>query len=300
MPNVRFKPDSRCCRLCRNCMSCLACSFALASRRPRSSSTCRLVRRSPRNPRIWPGAEFAARLLSITPPDTVVVDERTRLLLGNLFAFESLGPNWFKGFTMPVLARRAGQPRDVQSRFAARRDPDRSVQCVGRDKEIGILLAAISRAATDGLKTVVVTGDPGIGKSRLLHEASKQLRADGGTVLNGDCTPGSQGAPFAALMDAFRRSFGLSLTASEAVTCRRLRRASTTLGSATDENVALFLNLLGFVGSSTGEPDPPMVLGGRKFSWSHSCRPFVQGHRRPWFWRTFTGLTRCRRNSCRT
>ncbi|HJS87793.1 MAG TPA: AAA family ATPase [Acetobacteraceae bacterium] len=207
---------------------------------------------------------LAARLLSITPPGSLVVDERTRHLLGGLFEFDFLGEAQLKGFPAPVPAWRALRPRESRSRFAARLDPARLTQCIGRDAEIALLLARVERAVAEGLQVVVVTGDPGIGKSRLLHEVCERIRSTGGTVLNGDCTPGSQGAPFMVLTDALRRAFGLGLMASEAEALPRIRRALKTLGVESDENAALFLNLLGLGRSdSLLQGTDPVVLRGR-------------------------------------
>lgn len=193
---------------------------------------------------------LASRMLSITPPGGVVVDEKTWLLLGGLFVFEYLGAFQLKGFAGPTSAWRAIRLREIQSRFAARRDSGGMTSCIGRDEEIAVLLAHAHHSAVNGLQTVIVAGDPGVGKSRLLHEASERMRSNGGTILSGDCTPGSQGAPFTVLMDAFRRAFGLSIMASKADVFARLDQALKTLGLESDENAALLLNLLGLARSS--------------------------------------------------
>ena len=109
---------------------------------------------------------LAARLQGVAEPNSVVIAENTRKLLGNLFELEDLGALDLKGIAGPVRAWVALRPASVESRFEAMHATGLT-ELVGREEELELLLRRWSRAKTGEGQVVLLSGEPGIGKSRL-------------------------------------------------------------------------------------------------------------------------------------
>ena len=109
---------------------------------------------------------LAARLQGIAEPNSVVIAESTRKLVGNLFELEDLGPQDLKGIAGPVRAWAALRPASVESRFEAFHASGLT-ELVGREEELELLLRRWSKAKTGEGQVVLLSGEAGIGKSRL-------------------------------------------------------------------------------------------------------------------------------------
>jgi class 3 adenylate cyclase len=109
---------------------------------------------------------LAARRQAFAEPNTVVIAESTRKLLGNLFELEDLGEQDLKGIADRVRAWAALRPSSVESRFEALHASGLT-ELVGREEEIELLLRRWSKAKTGEGQVVLLSGEAGIGKSRL-------------------------------------------------------------------------------------------------------------------------------------
>src|SRR5271155_1451752 len=109
---------------------------------------------------------LAARLQGIAEPNAVVIAESMRRLLGNLFELDDLGAKDLKGIAGPVRAWAALRPSSVESRFEALHASGLT-SLVGRQEELELLLRRWSKAKTGEGQVVFLSGEPGIGKSRL-------------------------------------------------------------------------------------------------------------------------------------
>jgi class 3 adenylate cyclase len=109
---------------------------------------------------------LAARLQGVAEPNSVVVAKSTRKLVGNLFELEDLGERDLKGITGPVRAWAALRPASVESRFEALHASSLT-ELVGREEELELLLRRWSKAKTGQGQVVLLSGEAGIGKSRL-------------------------------------------------------------------------------------------------------------------------------------
>ena len=109
---------------------------------------------------------LAARLQGIAEPNSVVIAESTRKLLGNLFELEDLGAQDLKGIAGPVRAWAALRPASVESRFEALHASGLT-ELVGREEELELLLRRWSKAKSGEGQVVLLSGEAGIGKSRL-------------------------------------------------------------------------------------------------------------------------------------
>ena len=109
---------------------------------------------------------LAARLQDIAEPNAVVIAESTRKLLGGLFELQDLGTREIKGISGPVRAWAALRPSSVESRFEALHGAGLTA-LVGREEELELLLRRWSKAQTGEGQVVLLSGEAGIGKSRL-------------------------------------------------------------------------------------------------------------------------------------
>ncbi len=131
---------------------------------------------------------LAARLQGIAEPNSVVIAEATRKLLGNLFELEDLGAKDLKGIAGPVRAWAALRASSAQGRFEALHATGLTA-LVGRDEELELLLRRWSRAKSGEGQVVLLSGEPGIGKSRLTAALLERLAAEPHTRLRYFCSP---------------------------------------------------------------------------------------------------------------
>src|SRR5262249_13382502 len=131
---------------------------------------------------------LAARLQGIAEPNTVVIAEGTRRLLGNLFQLEDLGAKDLKGIARPVRAWAALRASSVESRFEALHAAGLTA-LVGREEEIELLLRRWSRAKSGEGQVALLSGEAGIGKSRLTAALLERLATEAHTRLRYFCSP---------------------------------------------------------------------------------------------------------------
>ncbi len=131
---------------------------------------------------------LAARLQSVAEPNSVVIAESTRKLVGNLFELQDLGAQDLKGISGPVRAWAALRPASVESRFDALHTSGLT-ELVGREEELELLLRRWSKAKSGEGQVVLLSGEPGIGKSRLTAALMERLAPEPHTRLRYFCSP---------------------------------------------------------------------------------------------------------------
>src|SRR5438132_5417293 len=117
---------------------------------------------------------LAARLQALAEPDAVVIAAGTRRLVGDLFEYRALGTVELKGIAAPVTASQVLRLSAVASRFEALRGAALT-PLVGRDEEIDLLLRRWARAKAGDGQVVLISGEPGIGKSRITAALAERL-----------------------------------------------------------------------------------------------------------------------------
>jgi class 3 adenylate cyclase/predicted ATPase len=152
---------------------------------------------------------LAARLQSIAEPNTVVIAEATRRLLGNLFELRELGPRDLKGITGPVRAFEALRASSVESRFEAMH-PGGLSALVGREEELELLVRRWARAKAGEGQVVLLSGEPGIGKSRLTAALMENLATDPHMRLRNFCSPQHTDSAFYPIIGHFERAAGFA------------------------------------------------------------------------------------------
>jgi class 3 adenylate cyclase len=131
---------------------------------------------------------LAARLQGIAEPNTVVIAESTRKLIGNMFELQDLGAREVKGIAEPVRAWAALRASSAEGRFEALHATGLTA-LVGREEELELLLCRWSRAKTGEGQVVLLSGEAGIGKSRLTAALLERIVGEPHTRLRYFCSP---------------------------------------------------------------------------------------------------------------
>ncbi len=152
---------------------------------------------------------LAARLQSLARPGTVVISPGTRRLTGRLFAFEDVGRHQLKGFSEPAQTWRVVGEAASESRFDATRSPE-DTALVGRDTERMLLLDRWQRVVDSEGQVVLLSGEPGIGKSRLTHALRLSVESEPHTLLQFQCSPHHVNSAFHPLIEHIQRASGVS------------------------------------------------------------------------------------------
>ena len=131
---------------------------------------------------------LAARLRGVAEPNSVVIAESTRKLVGTLFELQDLGAQDLKGIVGAVRAWAALRPSSVESRFDALHASGLT-ELVGREEELELLLRRWSKSKTGEGQVLLLSGEPGIGKSRLIAALSERISTEPHTRLRYFCSP---------------------------------------------------------------------------------------------------------------
>jgi class 3 adenylate cyclase len=202
---------------------------------------------------------LAARLQGTAEPNTVVIAESTRKLLGNLFELEDLGIKELKGIAGSVRSWTALRASSVASRFEAQHETNLT-PLVGRDEELELLLRRWRQAVAGEGRVVLLSGEPGIGKSRLTVALEEQLQAEYYTPLRYFCSPLHTDSTLYPFISQLERAAGFERNdAMEA----KLDKLSSLLGASPnhDNDVQLLAELLSVPAS---DRYPPLNLSARQ------------------------------------
>jgi len=185
---------------------------------------------------------LAARLQGTAEPNTVVIAESTRKLLGNLFEFENLGAKDLKGVAGPVRAWAALRPSSVEGRFEAMHASGLT-ELIGREEELDLLLRRWSKAKTGEGQVVLLSGEPGIGKSRLTAALMERLATEPHTRLRYFCSPQHTDSALYPIIGQMQRAAGF---AHEDTAQTKLNKLDAVLaqGFTPPQDAALFAEML--------------------------------------------------------
>jgi predicted ATPase/class 3 adenylate cyclase len=152
---------------------------------------------------------LAARLQGVAEPNSVVIAEGTRKLLGNLFELEDLGAHDLKGITGPVRAWAALRPSSMESRFEALHASG-VTELVGCEEELEILVRRWSKAKTGEGQVVLLSSEPGIGKSRLAAALLERIAAEPHRRLRYFCSPQQTDSALYPIISQIERTAGFA------------------------------------------------------------------------------------------
>jgi len=190
---------------------------------------------------------LAARLQALAEPDAVVIAASTRRLVGDLFEYRNLGAVELKGIAGPVPAAQVLRSSVVASRFEALRG-SAMTRLIGRDEEIDMLLRCWAHVKTGEGRVVLISGEPGLGKSRITAALEEHLHAEPHLRLRYFCSPYHQDSALYPFIDQLSRA---SEFAREDMPASRLEKLEALLARAAppDEDVAFLADLMSLPGS---------------------------------------------------
>ena len=202
---------------------------------------------------------LAARLQGIAEPDTVVIAESTRKLIGGLFDLQDLGTSEVKGIAEPVRAYAALGLSAVESRFKALRTA--TAPLIGRGEEIELLMRRWAQAKSGDGCVVLIAGEPGIGKSRIAEAVQERLGADPHTRLRFFCSPYHQESALYPAIAQLERAAGFR---REDTPEQRLAKLEAVLAQATNDPSEVAPLIADLLSIPTGERYPTHSLTPQK------------------------------------
>ncbi len=190
---------------------------------------------------------LAARLQTLAQPGTLVIAESTRRQIGALFEIEDLGPQRLAGFADLQHAWRVAGESGIVSRFEALRSD--ATPLVGRDEELELLLRRWHQTKAGEGRVVLISGEPGIGKSRLTAELSQRIGSDPHTRLRYFCSPYHQDSALHPFIVQLERAAGF---ARDDTREKKLGKLKELLAPATpgEDEIALMAELLSLPSSA--------------------------------------------------
>jgi class 3 adenylate cyclase len=185
---------------------------------------------------------LAARLQGVAEPNSTAIAESTRRLVGNLFELADLGRLDLKGLSGPVRAWAALRPSSVESRFDALHASGLT-ELVGRDEELDILLRCWSKARTGEGQVLLLSGEPGIGKSRLTAALLEHVSTELHTPLRYFCSPQHTDSALYPIIRQMERAAGFAHDDTAQAKLDKLD-GLLTQSSMPIQNAALFAEMI--------------------------------------------------------
>jgi class 3 adenylate cyclase/predicted ATPase len=185
---------------------------------------------------------LAARLQGIAEPNSVVIAENTRKLVGDLFELQDLAAQDLKGISGSVRAWAALRPSSIESRFDALHAGGLT-ELVGREEELELLLRRWSKAKTGEGQVVLLSGEPGIGKSRVTAALLERIASGSHTRLRYFCSPQHTDSAFYPVISQMERAAGFAHDDTVQAKIDKLR-ALMAQSQTSPQDVALFAELL--------------------------------------------------------
>ncbi len=181
---------------------------------------------------------IAARLEGAAEPNTVAISDITANLVKGFFVCESMGTHELKGISEPMNLFRVLSESGAQSRFdvavAAQLTP-----LVGREQEVGLLIDRWEQVEEGLGQVVLISGEAGIGKSRLLQGIYDHLEGRPHSLLVHRCSPYHQNSPLFPIIDSIERWLGFRKEDSSGERLRSLEQRLGDYAVQVDESVQL-------------------------------------------------------------
>src|SRR5216683_917790 len=202
---------------------------------------------------------LAARLQALAEPDTVVIAGNTRCLLGDLFEYRALGSVTIKGFGDPVPVWQVTGASAIDSRFEALRVT--RTPLVGRDEEINLLMRRWQQAKANEGCVVLISGEAGIGKSRIAQTIVERLSGEPYARLRYFCSPHHQDSALYPTIRRLERAAGFRREDTDEL---RLAKLEAVLAQATNDFSEVVPLLADLLSIPTGDRYPQLNLSPQK------------------------------------
>jgi class 3 adenylate cyclase/tetratricopeptide (TPR) repeat protein len=208
---------------------------------------------------------LAARLQSLAEPNTILIADRTRRLIGDLFECRSLGAVEVKGLHGSIPVWRVLRLGTFESRFEALRATSLTA-LVGRRDEIDLLMRRWTQAKEGEGEVVLLSGEPGIGKSRLAAALQEELRAEPHATLRYFCSSHHLGTPLYPFIAQLERTAGFAREDSPEAKIDKLEALLSQSEAHSPEAAALLADLLAIPSGAKYSPLPSDPLRRRELT----------------------------------
>ncbi|HZO82298.1 MAG TPA: adenylate/guanylate cyclase domain-containing protein [Candidatus Binataceae bacterium] len=186
---------------------------------------------------------IAARVQALADPDTVLITEAVQQLVRGLFECEPLGARQLKGVADPLAVHRVVRETGARNRFEAALSGGLT-PLVGRDEEVALLGHYWEAARRGDGRTVTLSAEAGLGKSRLAEVVKEQVAEEGARHFELRCSPYYQNSAFYPVIDFLQRILHFDREHEADKRLRRLERTLRDSGLALDEAMPVVANLL--------------------------------------------------------
>lgn len=207
---------------------------------------------------------LAARLQTLADPGQIAISGRTRRLLGYNFRCTSIGKRQLKGFSNPVSVWLVEESRKTELRFE-KRIHGPLTPLIGREGEFNLLRRRWNAACRGEGQAVFLSGEAGLGKSRLAEEIQQTLVLPIGQRLSFQCSPYHENSSFFPIKSHIINAVGLLENDTLKERESKLKTFLEERGNASDEVTSLFSNLLSFGAPEQRPPMPPEEIKTRTF-----------------------------------
>ena len=197
---------------------------------------------------------LAARLQDLAPTNAVIVADNTRRLVGDLFEYRDLGAVAIKGLAGPVLVSQVLNESSVENRFEALRSRT-LIPLVGRDEEAQLLLRRWAQAKAGEGQIVLISGEAGIGKSRIVAALQERLEPERPIRLRHFCSPHQGDSALFPIIARLERAAGFVREDAAAAKREKLSALLSQSGDSDRETEAVFADLLSV---PAGDRYPPL------------------------------------------
>ena len=202
---------------------------------------------------------LAARLQAQAEPNTVIISGETRQLVGELFECTPVDTRPLKGFAKQMESWRVVKPSEIVNRFRALRTSNTPL--VGREQETDLMVGGWESAKAGEGRVLLISGEPGIGKSRIVQTLLNQLKDEPHIRLQFFCAPNRQGSALYPVITQLQRAAGIR---PNDTTDQRLDKLEATLGRATSDLAEAAPLIAELLSISTEGRYPPLDLTPQK------------------------------------
>jgi class 3 adenylate cyclase len=185
----------------------------------------------------------AARLQALAEPGQMAISDSTRRLIGGMFEYRDLGRVTLKGLPDPVQAWHVLGASTVESRFEALHETNLT-PLVGREEEIELLLRRWGQVKNGDGRVVLLSGEPGIGKSRLIAAVQEALDPESHTRLRYFCSPHHQDSALYPIIAQLERAGGIEREDGPETKLNKLEALLARTAPSTDDDLVLLAELL--------------------------------------------------------
>jgi class 3 adenylate cyclase/predicted ATPase len=199
---------------------------------------------------------IAARLQSLAAPNSVVIGERTRRLVGGTFDIEELGLHALKGVSVPMHVYGIRSESVAESRFEAA-SASGLTPFIGREAELGLLLQRWQQAKAGEGQVFLLAGEPGIGKSRLIQTVHERVAEEPHIRLRYQCSPYYSTSAFYPIMAQLERA---ARFARDEPPAQKLAKLENLLAQATERVADVVPLVAALLSIPLGDRYPPLDL----------------------------------------